>query len=273
MQASWAQWAGWLVAAGLAALAALAIRAAVAAAARRMRARRGVVAIVGRGVRPEPVLDLLERAAADRRVRAVVLRIDSPGGAVGATQEIAEEIGRVRSAGKPVVASVGNVAASGGYWLAAQADRIVAPPGAILGSIGVLIAKPSLQRLLDRLGVEQQKVLSGPHKDLMAPDRPWDDEERSLLGDVNRAVFEQFIQAVAAGRRLEPEAVRHVADGRVFTASQARGLGLCDDVGNLKTALRTARALAGLPEWAPAVRLAPADRLPSLLRRFILSDP
>lgn len=248
---------------------------------RAWRRRHGVVAVIeiagpigsegllGRGVRADPILDALERAAGDRRVRAVVLRIDSPGGAVGTTQEIAEEIARVRAAGKPVVASVANVAASGGYWLAAAADRIVAPAGAIVGSIGVLITKPSLQRLLDRLGVEPQKVLSGPHKDIMAPDRPWDEEERFLLQEVNRTIFEQFVAAVAAGRHLEPEAVRRLADGRVFTASQAKEMGLCDEIGNLKAALRTARALAALPPWAPAIQLTPSDRLPPFLRRAL----
>ncbi len=211
--------------------------------------------LLGGGVTAEPVLRALVRARRQRWVRAVVMRIDSPGGAVGTTQEIAAEIARVRAAGKPVVASVGDVCASGGFWLACACDRIVAPPGAMLGSIGVIIAKPVLQELLDRAGAARQKVVSGPHKDQMALERPWDAEELALLGEMNAAIFTQFVEAVAAGRHLDAAAVRAVADGRVFAASQAVGLGLCDRLGNFEDALAVAREMAGLPERAPAVEL------------------
>lgn len=209
--------------------------------------------LLGGGVTAEPLLRALVQARQQRWVRGVVVRIDSPGGAVGTTQEIAAEIGRLRAAGKPVVASVGDVCASGGFWLACACDRIVAPPGALLGSIGVIIAKPVLQDLLDRVGAARQKVVSGPHKDQMALERPWDAEELAMLGEMNEVIFTQFVEAVAAGRRLEVAAVRAVADGRVFAASQAVAMGLCDRLGNLEDAMALAREMAGLPVRAPAV--------------------
>jgi protease-4 len=235
----------------------------------RRRGALGVLRIVGPiggggplvpGVSAEPVLRALVQARRARWVRAVVLRIDSPGGAVGTTQEIAAEIARLRAAGKPVIASVGDICASGGFWLACACDRIVAPPGALLGSIGVIIAKPVLRDLMERIGAERQKVLSGPHKDLMALERPWDEAELGMLTAMNEAIFGQFIDAVAAGRGLPPAAVRAVADGRVFAASQALALGLCDRLGNFEDASALAREMAGVPERAPAVDLSQGHR-------------
>ena len=184
-------------------------------------------------------------------VKAVVLRIESPGGAVGPSQEIHREILRLRES-KPVVASLGAVAASGGYYAAAAADKIVASPGTITGSIGVIVEFVNAEGLLDKLGLKGYVVKSGRYKDTGSPLRKMEDDERELLQGVIDEVNSQFISAVAEGRGMAEKEVRPIADGRILTGSQALDLGLIDAIGDLTDAVDIVAGLAGI-EGKPSV--------------------
>lgn len=184
-------------------------------------------------------------------IKAVVLRIDSPGGAVGPSQEIHREIERLREK-KTVVASMGTIAASGGYYAAVAAHKIVANPGTITGSIGVIIEFFNVQELLGKLGLKGYVVKSGRFKDVGSPLREMDEEERELLQSVIDDVNSQFVEAVAEGRGLPPEAVKRLADGRIFSGAQAKAEGLVDELGGLHDAIELGARLAGI-EGEPEV--------------------
>ena len=203
--------------------------------------------------------DHLDNAA----VRAVVVRINSPGGVVGPTQEVYEELRRLRKAGKPVVASLSAVAASGGYYIAVAADRIYANPGTLTGSIGVLMELPNVEGLFKKIGVAYVVVKAGAHKDIGNPSRPMTAEERQILQSLLDDVHAQFIDAVADGRHLDRRAVAAVADGRIFSGAQAKALHMIDALGGLADAVEGAAELAGLP---------PHPRLIQPRRRFSLYD-
>lgn len=196
-------------------------------------------------------------------VRAVVVRINSPGGVVGPTQEVYEALTRLRNAGKPVVASLGAVAASGGYYIAAAANRIYANPGTLTGSIGVIMQMPNVEGLLKKVGVEYVVVKAGEHKDIGNPSRPMSPEERRILQALLDDVHAQFIDAVARGRHLDRAAVVAVADGRIFSGAQAKALRLVDALGGLEDAVEGAAQLAGLP---------PRPRVIEPRRRFSIFD-
>src|SRR6185437_4762136 len=155
----------------------------------------------------------LHRLSSDDQVKAIVLRINSPGGTVGAVQEIDAEILRCKAHGKKVVASLGDVAASGGYYLASSADRVIADSGTITGSIGVIMEFGNLEGLFQKLGVKLEVVKSGAHKDIGSPARPLTPEERTLLQASIDDAYDQFVNAVARGRRLPLDRVRALADG------------------------------------------------------------
>jgi protease IV len=180
-------------------------------------------------------------------VRAVVVRINSPGGVVGPTQELHQALLRVRQAGKPVVASLGAVAASGGYYVAVAADRIYANPGTLTGSIGVIMQMANLENLLKKVGVDYVVVKAGQFKDLGNVSRPMTAEERRVLQALLDDVHGQFINAVAEGRKLDRQEVVRFADGRIFSGAQARGMKMVDAVGSFEDALNSAASLAGLP--------------------------
>jgi protease-4 len=192
----------------------------------------------------EPLCESLSALAKDSQVVSVVVRIDSPGGAVAPSQEIYDEIGRLRAT-KPVIASLGNVAASGGYYVAAAANTIVASPGTLTGSIGVIMEFHQLGALADKIGVSQTVVKSGPFKDIGQPFRPLTDAERKLLQGMVDDVYGQFVDAVATGRGLAPDRVRALADGRVYSGQQAKAVGLVDELGGLNTAVRLAWTRGG----------------------------
>lgn len=175
----------------------------------------------------------------DPQVVAVVLRIDSPGGGVAPSQEIYEEVTRLREA-KPVVASLGNVAASGGYYVAAATSLIVAAPGTLTGSIGVIMDFHQLEGLAEKIGVSETVVKSGPYKDIGHPLRPMTDAEKKLLQGMVDDVYAQFVDAVATGRHLDPARVRTLGDGRLYSGAQAKAAGLVDELGGLNTAVRLA---------------------------------
>jgi len=204
-----------------------------------------IVEIRGVILDPQPIIEKLVKFRKNEQVKAVVLRIDSPGGGVGPAQEIYGEIKKVRRE-KKVLASMGSVAASGGYYIACAADKIVANPGSITGSIGVIVESLNVEELMQKLGLQAMVIKSGRHKDIGSPTRKMTEEEKKLLQDVLDNVHEQFIQAVAEGRKLPVEQVRKLADGRIFSGDQAKGLGLVDELGNLEDTLAVAKTLAGI---------------------------
>lgn len=179
-------------------------------------------------------------------IKAIVLRIDSPGGAVGPSQEIYREVIKVKKENKVVVASMGSVAASGGYYIAAAADQIVANPGTITGSIGVIIEFANVQELLDKLGLKGVVIKSGKFKDTGSPLREMDDEERSIVQGVVNDIHRQFVAVVAENRKLDINDVKDIADGRIFSGAQAQKARLVDKLGNLEDAVELASNLAGI---------------------------
>jgi len=181
----------------------------------------------------------------ERGYPALLLRIDSPGGTVGDSQEIYGALKRLRSKLK-IVASFGNISASGGVYIGMGAEHIMANPGTITGSIGVILRGNNLQRLLDKVGVSFKVIKSGPYKDILAFDRDLTDEETRILQELIDTSYLQFVQTVAEGRNLEVETVRQFADGRVFTGEQALALGLVDRLGTEEDARRWLAELAGL---------------------------
>jgi protease-4 len=192
------------------------------------------------------------------QVKAVVMRINSPGGVVGPTQELHQALLRVREAGKPVVASLGSVAASGGYYTAVAADRIYANPGTLTGSIGVVMQMANLQDLFKKVGVDYVVVKAGHYKDLGNFARSMTPDERRVLQGLLDDVHAQFIDAVAQGRKLDRTEVVKFADGRVFSGVQARDLKMVDVLGSLEDAVNEAAKLAGLP--VPPAVIRPSKR-------------
>jgi protease IV len=189
----------------------------------------------------------LKRFGDSSSVKAIVLRIDSPGGGVVPSQEIYDAVQRVRSKHKKtVVASMGTVAASGGYYIAAATDRIIANPGTLTGSIGVIMELVNLEGLLKKVGVEGVVVKSGHYKDIGSPFRQMGPDDRRILQAVMDDVHNQFIEAVAEGRSLDVAAVRKLADGRIFTGRQAVDARLVDELGDLDDAVRIAADMVGI---------------------------
>lgn len=178
-------------------------------------------------------------------VKAIVLRIDSPGGGVGPSQEIYSEI-RKLAKDKPVVVSMGSVAASGGYYIAAPAERVFANPGTITGSIGVIMSFANYQELMEKVGIKSQVVKSGKFKDIGSGVRPFTDAENELIQSLIDDVHAQFVEAVSLGRQLPKEQVAQLADGRIYSGRQALENGLVDELGNLQDAIAYAGELAGL---------------------------
>lgn len=181
----------------------------------------------------------------DSSVKAIVLRVDSPGGAVAPSQEIYEEVRKAASK-KPIIVSMGSIAASGGYYISSPATRIFANPGTLTGSIGVIMEIPNIEGLMNKVGIKTDVIKSGRHKDIASVFRGRSKEEREILQAVLDDVHEQFITAVADGRKMIPEDVKKIADGRVFTGRQALKIGLVDEIGNLEDAIKAASKLAGI---------------------------
>lgn len=183
----------------------------------------------------------------DDSIKAIVIEINSPGGVVGPSQEIYEEIRRAREEfKKPVVAVSTSVMASGAYYAAVGADKIMVAPGTMVGSIGVIMEFTNLEKLYDWAKVSRFSISTGKYKDSGAEYRPMRDDERALFQDMINDVYEQFVEAVAEGREMKPEAVKEYADGRVFTGRKAVELGFADDVGTLEDAFDLAAELSGL---------------------------
>ena len=188
----------------------------------------------------------LQLAAADSRVRAIVLRINSPGGEASASDTIYQEVLRFKeTTGKPVVAALMGTAASGGYYVALSADRIVASPTTITGSVGVIMDLINMEELYGKLGLESVVIKSGEKKDIGSPTRPMTPEEREILQGLNRALFDQFLAKVRERRpAMDEQQLKTVSDGRVLSAQEALQLNLVDRVGYLRDAIQTACDLA-----------------------------
>lgn len=187
----------------------------------------------------------LKRFREDSSVKAIVIRINSPGGAVGPSQEIFREI-RKTSSSKKVVASMGSIAASGGYYIAAGADGIIANPGTITGSIGVIMGFTNYQELLRKIGLVPVVVKSGKYKDIGSPVRKMRPEEKKILQNFSRKIHRQFINDIVEGRKMDQAKVEALADGRIFTGEESKELGLVDRLGNFEDAIEWAGRMGGI---------------------------
>ncbi len=205
-----------------------------------------VVEVKGVITQSSAVIEDLHEYLADDAVKAIVLRVDSPGGGVGPSQEIHREIIKAKQR-KKVVTSMGAVAASGGYYVACASDLIVANPGTITGSIGVIMQFSNLEELLKKIGVKGVVIKSGEHKDMGSPFREMTPDEKRIMQETIDNVHRQFVQAVAEGRHLDQSKVLPIADGRIMTGEQAKQLGLVDTLGNLQDAIDEAAKLVGIP--------------------------
>lgn len=213
-----------------------------------------LVKIEGLLVSSETIVDEINGYAEDSSIKAVIVRVDSPGGGVVASQEIYNALRNARGEGKKIIISMGTVAASGGYYIAAAADKIVANPGSLTGSIGVKMEFANMEKLLEKIGVRGMVVKAGEYKDIGSPYREMTAEEQKLLQAVIDDVHSQFIEAVATGRNLAEADVRGLADGRIFTGRQALQLKLVDQLGDLEDAIRVAGELAGIKGKPVVVR-------------------
>lgn len=212
-----------------------------------------VVKIEGVILNSSDIIQELKEYSSNDSVKAILLRIDSPGGAVAPSQEIYEEVKRIRDGGKKkIVTSMGSVAASGGYYIASVSDKIVANPGSITGSIGVILELANVSGLMKKVGVESVVIKSGRYKDIGSIFRTMTQEERELLQGVIDDTHDQFIEAVSAGRGINKERLIPIADGRVFTGRQAKKLGLVDEIGNMQDAIKIAADMAGI-EGEPSI--------------------
>ena len=212
-----------------------------------------IVRVEGPIMDSSQTVEELQTFADDPLVKAIVVRIDSPGGGVAPSQEIYNAVKRVRKEqNKTVVASMGTVAASGGYYIAVATDRILANPGTLTGSIGVIMQMANFQELLEKIGVKSVVVKTGKFKDLGSPFRPMVEEDRQLLESVMNDTLSQFIEAVAEGRSMDSAEVEQLADGRVFTGRQAKSVLLIDEIGDLHDAINLAGELSGI-EGTPRV--------------------
>ena len=225
----------------------------------------GVVTVDGAIISADTLVDELEGFRKEDGIKSVVLRIESPGGSVAASQEILEAV-RKLAAKKPVVASMGSVAASGGYYVSCGATRVLANPGTITGSIGVRMEHVMLGDLLSWAKIRHETLKSGRMKDLGSFDRPMTPEERAILEEMLRDIHEQFKDEVAKSRNLSQEKVDELADGRVYTGRQALELGLVDKMGGLDEAVELAANLGGIKGEPKIVR---PKKMSPLIERLV----
>ena len=218
---------------------------------------KGTIGDGERGVEADKIVKLLRKYERDDDVKAVVVRIDSPGGAVAPSQEIYSAIRNLRKK-KKVVASMGSMAASGGYYIAAASDEIYASPGTLTGSIGVIFMHFNVRPLLDTVKVEETTLKSGKYKDTLSPFRPINEQDREEVQGISDDVYSQFIRAVAEGRGLKEDEVRKLAEGRIYTGRRAKELHLVDELGGFQDAVAKAWQLAQ-QSGEPRLQLPPRD--------------
>lgn len=216
--------------------------------------RVAVVAVEGVITFETAPVRALRRLREEDRVRALVLEIRSPGGTVGASQALYREVRAFREADRPVVAWIGDVGASGGYYAAAGADSVFALPGSITGSIGVIMQFPDARGLLQKAGLQVEIVKSGEHKDAGSPVRALDESDREVFQTLVDDTYGQFLDAVARGRRLSMDSARTLADGRVYSGERAARIGLIDGTATFPEAVDAAGRMAGLGEDPPLLR-------------------
>ncbi|NNK84588.1 MAG: signal peptide peptidase SppA [Desulfobacterales bacterium] len=226
----------------------------------------GIIEIKGVIADSKVVIHHLKRFREDKSIKAIVLRIDSPGGGVGPSQEIFREVRKTVKL-KKVVASMGAVAASGGYYIAAGTDGIVANPGTVTGSIGVIMGFTNFQELFRKIGLVPVVVKSVEYKDMGSPVRDMSDEERKIFQNLSANIHRQFVEAISEGRKMELSKVESIADGRIFSGEQAKEMHLVDRLGNLEDAVEWAGKMAGIKGKISSV-YAPEKRT-SLLKYFI----
>lgn len=221
----------------------------------------GVVEVLGPITSSKEIVEDLKAFDRDDSVKAIVLRVDSPGGGVGPAQEIYAAVKALKS--KPVIISMGSVAASGGYYIAAPAAHVFANPGTITGSIGVIMEFPDIAALLEKIGLQRRVIKSGQFKDIGSPVREMTPEEQELLQGLIDDVYMQFVEAVASGRNMDIDAVKAIADGRIFSGRQAKELGLVDELGGLQAAIEYSARRVGIVGEPKVVY--PKPETPSLL--------
>jgi protease-4 len=208
-------------------------------------AKVAVIEVTGVIIDSADVIKEIEDYADNNSIKAVILRVNSPGGGVAPSQEIYEEILKLKKK-KKVIVSMGAVAASGGYYIAAPADKIIANAGTLTGSIGVIMELPNVKGLMEKIGIESQVIKSGRHKDIASVFKSLTAEEKQILQTVLDDVHDQFIEAVAVSRNMDAEVVRKLSDGRIFTGRMAKEIGLVDELGNLQDAIKIAGEMAGI---------------------------
>ena len=229
----------------------------------------GVVEIKGMISESRPILKQLDCYRQDSRIKAIVLRINSPGGAVGPSQEILREVEKLRQE-KKIVASLGTLAASGGYYVACAAHLIMANPGTATGSIGVVMQFANVEQLGKKLGLDIYALKAGRYKDVGSPFRPMTPEEKAYLQKLLDNIYQQFLRDVARNRKIPLEKMRRLAEGRIYTGGEAKNLGLVDEFGNLPDAIEKAGRLAGIKGKVEAVY--PEKERFSLLRWLLDQD-
>jgi len=212
------------------------------------------VELYGPILNSKDIVGQLKKYRKNKSIDAVVLRIESPGGTIGASQEIYEEVKKIRESGKIIVASMGNVAASGGYYVACGADKIVANPGTITGSIGVIAEFFNISELADKFGLKFEIVKSGKFKDSGSPYRTLTTEERKYFQELIDDSFQQFVEVVHKERGIDKEKLLKIADGRIFTGQQAKELNLVDELGSYEDAISLTIKMAGISENAKIIR-------------------
>ena len=220
--------------------------------------RVAVLPIDGLITGSDAVIEQLKKFAKDDSVKAIVLRLNTPGGGVGPSQEIYEEVRKIRGK-KVILASMGALAASGGYYIACATDKIYANPGTITGSIGVIMQFVNVKNFIEKIGVKGFVIKSGNFKDTGSPIREMNPEERKILQGVIDNVHSQFVNAVVEGRKLERDKVLAIADGRIFSGEQAKELGLVDMLGNQEDAVAEAGKMANI-EGEPQVVTPPKKK-------------
>jgi protease-4 len=203
----------------------------------------GVIPIQGTISNPDTIVDQLIAFRKDSRIKAIILKINSPGGGVAPSQEIYSETRRTVKT-KNVVASFGSLGASGAYYIASAADKIVANPGTLTGSIGVLMEFIRVEELFKKIGIEMEVIKSGEFKDIGSPNREMTESEKRLLRNLIEDIRTQFVTAVAQGRNMPREKVFELADGRIFSGREAKELGLVDYLGNFQDAVNIAKQMA-----------------------------
>ena len=229
----------------------------------------GYMTIEGTIIDSRPTVRDLKYLAGNSQVKAILIRIDSPGGVVTPSHEIYSEICRIRDDGTPIVVSLGTIAASGGYYVACPADLIVSNPGTLTGSIGVIMEFPVVRELMDKIGIDIEVIKSREHKDIGSPFRTMSARDRDILQDVVVDVYDQFVSVVSAERDLPEQEVRAIADGRIFTGRQALEYGLVDTLGTLEDAKRITAVLAGIKGEPRLIK--PRRRLKFRLTDFLTS--